>query len=68
MEKLMHKYVNDVFHDLEQACAECGEPLCAEGLADAIGDHMHDISAEYRAIPTYEERHARALKVAKQYV
>ena len=67
MEHKMHAYVNDVFHDLEQACQECGESLCAEGLADAIGDHMYDISAEYRAMP-YEERRAIALSVAKQYV
>ena len=67
MKQKMHAYVHEVFHDLEAASAECGETLCAEGLADAIGDHMHDTSDEYRALP-YEERHALALSVARQYV
>ena len=67
MKQKMNAYVHEVFYDLEAACQECGESLCAEGLADAIGDHMHDTSAEYRALP-YNERRALALSVAQQYV
>jgi hypothetical protein len=67
MEQRMRQLVEECFYDLEQACAEAGEPLCAEGLADFLGDRMHDESAEYRALP-WEQRRAKALKVARNYV
>jgi len=67
MIEIMHQLVNDVFYDLETACAACGEPLDAETLADTLGDHMYDISEEYRNTP-WEERRAMTLHIAKQYV
>ena len=67
MEQLMRRIVNEVFYDLQQASAECGEELCAEGLADYLGDRMHDESAEYRSMP-YPKRRAVALRVAQEYV
>ena len=67
MEQMMRRFVQECFYDLQAACEGCGEELDAEGLADFLGDRMHDESAEYRAMP-YEQRHALALKVAKQYV
>jgi hypothetical protein len=67
MRQQMIKYINDVFMDLEAACQECGESLCAEGLADAVGDHMYDTSAEYRAMP-YDQRRAITLQLCQQYV
>ena len=67
MENQIRQYINDVFYDLEQACAESGESLCAEGLADAVGDHMYDVSAEYRAMP-YDQRRAMTIRITQQYV
>ena len=67
LESQMHRYVAEVFYDLEACAAECGETLCAEGLADSICDYMHDQSAEYRDLP-YGTRRAIAVAVAKQYV
>ena len=66
MENQMRQIVQEVFCDLEAACAECGETLDAESLADTIGDRMHDESAEYRAMP-WDERRAITLRVAQQY-
>ncbi len=67
MEKRMREIVAEVFYDLEAACAEVGESLDAESLADTIGDRMHDESAEYRATP-WAQRRAMTLKVAQLYV
>ncbi len=67
MEQMLRRIVNEVFYDLQQASAECGEELCAEGLADYLGDRMHDDSAEYRATP-YEQRRKMTLKIAREYV
>ena len=66
MEQRMREIVQEVFFDLEAACAEFGETLDAESLADTIGDRMHDESAEYRAMP-WEQRRAMTLRVAQQY-
>ena len=67
MEQMMRSYVAEVFYDLQACAEEFGERLCAEGLADAICDYMHDHSPEYRALP-YETRRAKALQVARNYV
>jgi hypothetical protein len=67
MEKLMHQIISDIFHDLAACCAENGERLDAESLADAVGDQLHDTSEEYRNTP-YDERRAITLRIAKQYV
>ena len=67
MEQEMRQIINDVFSDLEAACAEVGESLDAEDLADCVGDRMHDTSEEYRAMP-YAQRRALTLKVCQQYV
>ena len=66
MEQRMREIVQEVFFDLEAACAECGEALDAESLADFIGDRMADESLEYRAMP-WEQRRAMTLRVAQQY-
>ena len=66
MEEQMRQIINDVYSDLEAAVAECGETLDAEGLADCVGDRMHDDSAEYRAMP-YAQRRAMTLRIAQQY-
>ena len=66
MEQRMREIVQEVFFDLEAACAECGETLDAESLADTIGDRMADESQEYRAMP-WEQRRAMTLRVAQQY-
>jgi hypothetical protein len=58
--QMMHKAVNDCFYDLQQACADCGEPLCAEGLADFLEDRMYDLNVK--------STRALALSVARQYV
>ena len=63
MEQQMREIVADVYWDLQEAC---GEDLDAESLADCIGDRMHDLSAEYRAMP-YAERRAMTLRVAGEY-
>ena len=67
MENMMRQLINDVFYDLEQTCAECGETLDAEILADVLGDRMYDMSEEYRNTP-WEVRRAMTLQVAQQYV
>jgi hypothetical protein len=67
MEQQIRRIINEVHYDLEQACAEAGEPLCAESLADYICDRMHDESAEYRAMP-YAKRRAFAVRICKEYV
>lgn len=66
MEQRMREIVAEVYYDLEAACAEFGEELDAESLADTIGDRMHDESAEYRAMP-WDERRAITLRVAQLY-
>ena len=62
MEKQMRRIVEECYSDL----AECGD-LCAESLADFVGDRMHDESAEYRAMP-YAERRKITLQVARDYI
>lgn len=64
---MIRQIINEVFYDLQQASADCGEDLCAEGLADYIGDRMYDDCPEYRAMP-YESRRALAVKICKEYV
>lgn len=67
MENLMRQLINDVFYDLEEACAAGGETLDAEILADVLGDRMHDMSEEYRNTP-WEVRRAMTLQVAREYI
>ena len=67
METLMRQLINDVFYDLEQACAEGGEELDAEILADVLGDRMHDMSEEYRNTP-WQKRREMTLQIAREYV
>ena len=62
MEKQMRRIVEECYYDL----AECGD-LCAESLADFVGDRMSDESAEYRALP-YAQRRAITLQVARDYI
>jgi uncharacterized protein (UPF0335 family) len=64
MEQEIRQIINDVFHDLQEAC---GDGLDAETLADTIGDRMYDESEEYRAMP-YAQRRALTLKIAGAYV
>ena len=66
MEQRMREIVAEVYYDLEMACAECGEELDAESLADTIGDRMFDESAKYRSMP-WAERRAMTLRVAQLY-
>jgi hypothetical protein len=66
--QMMHNAVNESFYDLQQACAECGESLCAEGLADFLQDKMYDFNVQEYNTFTYEENHALAVSVARQYV
>ena len=65
MEQMMRQLINDVFYDLEDACA--GEELDAEILADVLGDRMCDMSEEYRNTP-WERRRAMCLQIAQEYV
>lgn len=67
MEQLMRQLINDVFYDLEEACAQGGETLDAEILADVLGDRMHDMSEEYRNT-SWEKRRAMCLQIAGEYV
>lgn len=67
MEQMMRQLINDVFYDLEQVCAESGEPLDAEILADVLGDRMCDMSEEYRNTP-WQKRRAMCLQIAGEYV
>jgi len=62
----MRNIIEEVYSDLEAACAEMGETLDAESLADCVGDRMCDTSAEYRAMP-YAQRRAIVLKIARLY-
>lgn len=66
MKNEMRAIIQDIYCDLEAACAECGEALDAESLADAVGDRMHDTSEEYRAMP-WEQRHALTMSVCSEY-
>ena len=66
MEKQIVSYINEMFYDLQACCLGVGETLCAEGLADAICDRMHDECAEYRALP-WEQRRDMVLKICRQY-
>lgn len=66
MEQQIRQIINDIFYDMAAALEECGETIDAESLADAVGDRMHDDSAEYRAMP-YEVRRAMTLRIAQQY-
>ena len=67
MEQMMRQLINDVFYDLEEACACAGEKLDAEILADTLGDRMYDMSEEYRNTPS-EKRRAMTLQIAREYV
>jgi len=67
METLMRQLINDVFYDLEEACAAGGEKMDAEILADVLGDRMYDMSEEYRNTP-WEKRRAMTLQIAGEYV
>lgn len=67
MEQMMRQLINDVFYDLEEACACAGETLDAEILADTLGDRMYDMSEEYRTTP-WEKRRAMCLQIAGEYV
>lgn len=66
MDKQIRAIIQEVFMDLEAACAEVGEHLDAENLADCVGDRMCDISKEYLAIP-YAQRRAIVLQICKEY-
>jgi len=67
MQAKIRQIIADIHCDLFAACAEVGETLDAEGLADAVGDRMHDESEEYRNMP-YEQRRAIVLRIAREYV
>jgi hypothetical protein len=56
----MRAAVNECFYDLKQACADCRESLCAEGLADFLEDRMYDLNVK--------STRALALSVARQYI
>lgn len=66
MEQQMRQIINDVFYDLESALAECGETVDAETLADTVGDRMHDLCEEYRAMP-YALRRSMVLRICNEY-
>lgn len=59
--------INNIYSDLAAVCAECGQELDAESLADAVGDRLADSSAEYRSWP-WPQRRAWVLAVCEQYV
>lgn len=67
MQAQIRQIITDIYCDLSAACDEVGETLDAEGLADAVGDRMHDESEEYRSMP-YEKRRAIVLRIAREYV
>lgn len=60
------RIINEVYSDLEGACAEMGESLDAESLADTVGDRLIDSNEEYRNMP-YAQRRALVLGVCRQY-
>lgn len=66
MQQQIRQIINDIYPDLSEAIAACGEELDAESLADSVGDRMFDTSEEYRAMP-YEQRRAMTLKIAREY-
>jgi hypothetical protein len=66
--QMMHKAVNDCFYDLQQACADCGESLCVEGLADFLQDKMYDYNVQEYNSFTYDQNRALALSVARKYI
>ena len=67
MEHRIRQIINEIFSDLQQACADSGEPLCAEALTDCLEDRMCDENKEYRAMP-WEKRRAMTLRIAREYV
>ena len=67
MEQQIRQIINDIYSDLEAAVAECGETLCAESLADSVGDRMYDYSEEYRNTP-WAVRRAMTMQIASEYV
>ena len=67
MEQMMRQLINDVFYDLEEACAQGGDTLDAEILADVLGDRMYDMSDEYRNTP-WQKRREMTLQIAREYV
>lgn len=67
MEQMARQLVNDVFHDLEECCAQYGETLDAEILADVLGDRMYDMSIEYRNT-SCKERRIMLMQIAREYV
>ncbi len=66
MKQQIRNIIQEIYMDLEAACAECGEQLDAESLADAVGDRMCDESADYRAMP-YAQRRNLVLTICQQY-
>jgi len=66
MEQQIRSIIEEVFSDVEQVCAEMGEDLDAQSLADSVCDRMHDLSAEYRAMP-WADRRALVLGICSQY-
>lgn len=60
------RIINEVAADLADSLAQCGETLDAQGLADCVSDRLHDISEEYRSMPTAQRR-AVVLEVCRQY-
>ncbi len=67
MEQQMREIIQQVFADVKLVCDEAGYPLDAEGLADVVGDRMHDDCVEYRNMP-YLGRRALLLRVCSDYV
>jgi DNA-binding GntR family transcriptional regulator len=66
IKRTAHRIINEIYSDLEAACAEFDEQLDAESLADSVGDRLHDELAEYGEMP-YTERRAIVMSVCKQY-
>ena len=66
MESKIRSIIQEIYSDTEAACAQFGESLDAESLADGVGDRLCDTSAAYLAMP-YERRRALVLKICKEY-
>ena len=66
MESKIRNIIQEIYSDTEAACAEWGESLDAESLADGVCDRLCDTSAAYLAMP-YEQRRALVLKICKEY-
>ena len=66
MQQQIRSIINEVFYDLQQACAEVGEDLDADSLADTVCDRMFDSDPNYRNMP-YDQRRALVLGICKEY-